>query len=278
MARKRRNRRRVRRRSGSTIWKYILGVILIILVVAALAAVFYIYYSKQKSHVALDEDTNCPTSSPPSHITALVVDATDALNQVQQSSVRNVVDQLVAEIPRFGALAIYVVSTDSETQSHPIFYRCNPGRGGDIDPMFGNPEKVENLWKKGFRNALNEELDKNLDSGVANSSPIMESVLWVAIQHFDKLGHDQVPRTLAVISDLLQHTDGYSHYRTRADFSTFENSQYYRKVRANLLGVEARLWQIRRNTERQNSDLEKFWRTFFQAQGASNVSFQLLPG
>ena len=251
---------------------------MIIIVIAVLAGIFYMYSSQMKSHVALDANTNCPTSSLPSHITALIVDTTDSLNPIQQSSLRNAIDQLVAEIPRYGALAIYVVSSDPEAQSQPIFYRCNPGRGGEIDPMFGNPERIENLWKKGFRNVLTEEIAENLANGVATSSPIMESVLWVAIQHYDKLGYDKVPRTLAIASDFMQHTDGYSHYRTDPDFSEFESSQYFRKVRSNLLNVNVRLWQIRRSTERQNSDLEEFWNAYFRAQGALSVSFELLPG
>ena len=251
---------------------------MIILVIVIFGFVFFKYFERVESHVELDAATHCPTSSPPTHITGLIVDITDALNEKQQVSVRNIVDRLVSEIPRHGALAIYLVSTNADTQSQPIFYRCNPGRADDIDPVFGNPERVEYLWKTGFRNALDEKLDENLNQGVLNSSPIMESVVWVSIEHFDKPGHDSVPRTLAVISDFLQHTDEYSHYRTRPDFNSFENSQYYRKVRSNLIDTDVRLWQIRRNTDRQNSSLEQFWSTYFRAQGASSVSFELLPG
>ena len=278
MARRRRGRSKFKHGQGNSAWLWILGIFLILLVVVIFGFVFYTYFDRVESHVALDATTHCPTSSPPTHITALIVDATDVLNEKQKVSVRNIVDRLVSDIPRYGALAIYLVSTRSDTQSQQIFYRCNPGRADDIDPVFGNPERVEYLWKTGFRNVLDEKLDENLDHGVMNASPIMESVVWVSIEHFDKPGHDEVSRTLAVISDFLQHTDEYSHYRVQPEFNSFENSQYYRKVRSNLINADVRLWQIRRNTERQNSNLEQFWNTYFRAQGASSVSFELLPG
>ena len=245
---------------------------------AIVAGVFYLYSVQKQSHVALNPDNFCPATTLPVEMTALVIDATDSLNRVQQSSVRNIIEKLVSNTPRHGALAIYLVSTDPEVQSEPVFFRCNPGRGDEIDPIFGNPQKVEYLWKTGFQEVLDEQLTRTLESEGANSSPIMESVLWAAIQHFDKDGYSDIPRNLVVISDFLQHTNGYSHYRSQPNFAVFERSQYYRKIQSDLEDVNVHLWQIRRNSRHQNADLEKFWEVFFRAQGAVGVTYSHLPG
>ena len=267
-----------RRQSRSSFWRALAGSILLILVIITIIFLYYLSISQSKKHIALNPKNHCPLQVPLSHVTVLIVDATDPLNRIQKKSVNNLLNKLVAEVPRYGAFVIYAVSTDEEHRSQPVFFRCNPGRGEDIDPMFGNPQRVENLWREGFRASLNEELEKNLESGTANSSPIMESIQWATVQEFEPSDRTDIPHQLVVISDFLQHTNQYSHYRVKPDFPTFENSKYYRKVRANLIGADVILWLVRRNSKVSNALLKKFWETYFRAQGADEVHVENLPG
>ena len=248
------------------------------MVVSIFALIFFFYVSAKENYVKLNPDNHCPEVKPLKQLTVLVLDTTDSLNRAQKSSVKNVVEKLVSSTPRYGALAIYAVSPDEQRQSQSIFYRCNPGRKSEIDPKFANPAKIEQEWKEGFHLPLNDTLERNLESGGANSSPIMESIQWVAIQEFGPLADVGIPLKLVVISDFLQHTTGYSHYRVHPIFSGFENSQYYRKVKANLQDAQIELWFVRRNTGRQDSSLENFWRTYFLAQGTNSVSIEHLEG
>ena len=273
-----RRRRRAKRRSSGGGWRIFAGLGLILVVISIFTLIGFMYVSATKNYVALNPDNHCPEDKFLNHLTVLVMDTTDSLNRAQKSSVKNVVEKLVSSTPRYGALAIYAVSPDEQRQSQSIFYRCNPGRKNEIDPKFANPAKIEQEWKEGFHLPLNETLEKNLESGGANSSPIMESIQWVAIQEFGPLADADTPLKLVVISDFLQHTTGYSHYRVNPNFSSFENSQYYRKVKANLQDAQIELWFVRRNTGRQDSSLENFWRTYFQAQGAKSVSIEHLVG
>ena len=273
-----RRRTRRRRRRTSSFWPIFFGIGLIVLVAVAIGLVFYWQKVLTDSHIVLRTEDHCPRDIPPSQITVLIVDSTDPLNNVQHLSVNNLLDRLVSEIPRYGAFAIYAVSTDENYRSRPVFFRCNPGRGKDIDPMLGNPNKVERQWKEGFRAPLDAELAKNLQSGSENSSPILESIQWASLQQFEPTDQVDLPHKLVIISDFLHHTKNFSHYRERPDFNTFEKSEYYRNIRANLLETEVTLWFIRRNSRVSSEFLKQFWESYIRAQGAIEVSINDLAG
>ena len=274
----RRRRRRGRPSYVSSGWKMSVGIVLILLVVSVFGYGGYLYYDQTRSYVEIGKDDYCPVNSPLAEISVLLIDVTDKLNEVQKTSILNIVDRLVANVPRYGAIAIYVVSPDPQKRSNPVFFRCNPGVASEIDPKFGNPDRVAQKWRDGFRMPLDSELKKNLESESADSSPIMESIQWTAVKHFDNPEQGELPKKLVVISDFLQHTDGYSHYQSRPNFSKFEDSQYFRSVRAQLKGVDVQLRVIRRNTTKQNQPLEEFWRSYFRTQGSNQVSLQFLSG
>ena len=267
-----------RRNRTTSSWSFFCGIVLIVAVVVAIVFIFYWQNILTDSHIALSTKDYCPRDKPPSHITVLIVDATDPLNKVQQLGVNNLLNSLVSEIPRFGALAIYAVSTDEGHRYRPVFYRCNPGRGKDIDQMLGNPKMVERQWKEGFRGPLDVELAKNLQSGSANSSPILESIQIASLQQFEKKELIDVPKKLIVISDFLHHTKNYSHYRERPDFNVFKKSEYYRSKRANLSGTEVVLWFVRRDSRVSSESLQQFWKTYIRAQEANEVSINELAG
>ena len=279
----RRKRRKGRRRPaprGASSWlSYVVGLLLICIASAIGVFAFTKYLDLKDDHVALDKSTYCPTDSANlTKFTALLVDTTDRLSEIQQSSIVNVVDRVISQIPRYGALAIFTVSTDPEVQSQPLLMRCNPGRKSEIDPLIGNPEKIEKEWEDGFKNAVSDELKRSLEADSADSSPILESIQRISIQQFDKIEYDLVARSLVVVSDFLQHTSDYSHYRSVPNYSDFESTQYFRKIKVNLQSVDVEMWQVRRNSSRQNERLREFWEDYFRACGVATISFNQLSG
>lgn len=246
-------------------------------IIVMLAVGFFVYqgFTLGNKKPQLRKDNHCPVEIPISHITVLIVDVTDTLNIAQKKDVDNLVDKLVSKIPRYGAFTIYTVNPDDDQQATQVFFRCNPGRGDEIDPMTGNPKKVEKLWLEGFRAPLSEALSKNLNSGTANFSPIMESIQWVAIQEFEDSDRRGISKQLVVISDFLQHTRDYSHYRTKPDFSVFENSNYFRRVRTDLTKIDVVLSFVRRNSNNSSESLKQFWKMYFNAQGTEEKKLRL---
>ena len=267
-----------RRKSSASPWAKVFGFLLIILVAVAIGAVLYFAKSLKDQQVTLRSEDGCPKSRPPSEIAVLIVDATDPLNNIQHLSVHNLLDRVVAQIPRYGAFAIYTVSSDKFNGASPVFFRCNPGRGEEISEWTENPKMIEWQWKEGFRAPLDEELGKSLRSGAANSSPILESIQWASLQRFENTNPAKTPHKLVIISDFHQHTNQYSHYRQSPNFSQFEKSEYYRKIRASLTGASVSLWFVHRKSRVSSELLKEFWKNYFRAQGASEVRINDLAG
>ena len=270
-------------RNYSSPWSVIAGISLMIIVAVALVSGGYFYIDQKEKRPVLSKEDFCPLGEAPHHVTVLVVDASDPLNKVQKLSLNNLVDKLVKEeVPRYGAFVIYAVNTDESYRSKPVFYRCNPGYseddGNTIDKIFENPKKIKRQWREGFRVPLDKELNRNLESGSASSSPIMQSIQWAVVEQFQAPDRANVPHRLVIVSDFLQHTKEYSHYRTKPDFSIFEDSNYYRHVRTNLLGVDVSLWFIRRESSTSSESLERFWESYFRVQGSNKVQINHLAG
>lgn len=255
------------------------GIVLIGAVVLALAYGFYLLLLARGSHVALDRETYCPEAGPHG-VTAVIIDTTDAVNLVQRTDLLNEIEKLIAAVPRFYMLEIYAVGPVVDEPPQPVFNKCNPGRASEISELSGNPRMVEREWREGFRKPLEQVLVRMLAPAGANSSPILESIQWVTINALTAPGRSEVPRQLVVISDLLQHTSGLSHYRGAVPFTTFANTLYYRRVRAPLKGVKVDLLVLRRDTKTklQGSALYRFWREYFDAQGVQSLRMVELVG
>ena len=275
----RRRRKRSRSRQGSG-WQMAGGIILGIAVILVLAYGFYLLIATQQSHVKLDPKSYCPESGPQA-VTAVIIDTTDPLNLVQRTDLINEMEKLIAAVPRFGALEMYEVGPVEEESPQPFFSKCNPGRAAEISELTGNPIMVERNWREGFRDPLDRVLEQMLASSDAESSPILESIQWVTINALTAVGRSQIPRRMAVVSDLLQHTAGISHYRDPAmSFEAFAKTPYFLRVRAPLEGVAIDLLVVRRTTKSgiQGVKLIRFWTDYFDSQGADRLRIIDLAG
>ena len=263
----------------STDWRKIGGGILIAVVVLVLLYGIYWYDVTRRAHVTLNSETYCPEGGPRA-VTAVIVDTTDALNVVQRTHLMHEIEELIAAIPRYGALEIYAVGPVKEEPPQPIFLKCNPGRAAEISEWTGNPKRVERDWREGFRKPLDGVLNTVLESNGDDNSPILESIQWVTINALTSPGRSESPRRLVVVSDFLQNTAGLSHYRGVPAFATFAKTPYYRKILAPLQGVSVELLRVRRYTseEIQEQPLTRFWIEYFDAQGVRDLRFLNLAG
>ena len=280
--RKRRSRGRARRGAGTG--ATVLGLTLLGVVAAILAGFLGAGWWLGRSAAEIDKGTFCPKDGPIS-VTAVLIDATDPLNEGPREAVRIALDEVRDRVPTRGALEVYALDATASPSSsgllRPLVGLCNPGRGGEINPLYGNPDMVERRWRDGFDGPLRRALDElTRPRGEASASPIMEAVQSVAVTAFRGRGRESVPLRLVVVSDMLQHTEGFSHYRGRPDFAAFRNGPYYRKVRADLRGAEVELFYLRRDTRKglQDAAHVQFWREFFTDQGGVFARFLPIEG
>ena len=81
-----------------------------------------------------------------------------------------------------------------------------------------------------------------LTTPASDESPIFESIQSIAVRAFGALPESNKDRRLVIASDMLQNTPEYSQYHGIGSFEEFKRSQYYRRVRADLRGVEVELY------------------------------------
>ena len=269
--------RRGRRRGD---WQKTGGIVLIAVVVVIFMFGFYWLYKARQSFVPLHPETFCPQDGSPHAVTAVLIDTTDPLNPVQRTSLMHEVEELIADIQRYGALQLYAVEPMEEYPPKPVFLKCNPGRVEEISGWVENPRIVERQWRTGFRKPLEEVLDQMFCSSGSADSPILESIQWVTVNALSGPNLSQIPRRLVVISDLLQHTNGLSFYKGVVKFATFAKTRKYQRIHASLEGVSVDLLRMRRDIPVgvQEQALIRFWKDYFDAQGADYVRIVNLDG
>jgi hypothetical protein len=256
-----------------------LGVALIVVVALLIAGGVAGYVYLEQTRVALDETTLCPKDGARS-LTVVLVDRTDPLTTVQRTALRKRLEEIKDGVARYGALQIYSVEPIGETLLRPVVDLCNPGRGADIDPKFGNPGLVERKWRERFEAPIEALLDELMKTHEADSSPIMESIQSIAVSTLRGNAGADIPRQLVIASDMLQHTAGYSHYQEALPFEEFRKSDYYRRFQADLRGVEIAIIYIRRDTRRaaQGKAHVQFWRDYVSDLGGTLTSVVALEG
>lgn len=223
-----------------------------------------------------DEATLCPTDRPYPR-TIVVVDKTDPFTVSQSRFLRAEIERLRDNMAQYEKLAIYVLNQDNFAAPESVFELCNPGSGKDANALYQNPTKIRLRFKKKFGQPLADLLADLITGERADRSPIMEMIRNVA--YMGDFNDQSVKRRLILISDMLQHMPGYSHYRSPVNFEAFAASDYFARIKAPLPGVNVHLiYLVRRGQERnQTSKHLVFWERFFQGVGAKLVDVRYGP-
>jgi hypothetical protein len=181
----------------------VLGVLLVIGVCVSVGALLWFVYLAKSSTLSRDSGTLCPTNGPES-VTAVLIDATDPLNPVQQADIQRRLDDLKDEIPKNGELDLYTVRATAHELLRPELTVCNPGRGSKVRPFIGNQKRTEERWRRRYSDRVDQVLAELLSARAAEVSSIMESIQAVAVQAFAGTKLDGVPKRLIVVSDMMQ--------------------------------------------------------------------------
>lgn len=244
----------------------------IVLAVLALAGVGgTIVFFQQKAKVRiLDQATYCPADGADS-VTVVLVDMTDEITQAQRQDFHNQFAGLRESVPRYGEIDIYAVDSVGQTLLKPLVTLCNPGRGSDIDPIVGNPMRVEKRWREGFEGPLEQAFATITQSQEAARSPIFESIQSAALTQLLPPQNVKKPRRLIVVSDLIQFTSDINFYRPLPKADEFVRSSPFLTIRTDLRGVEVELWMLRRANQAkvQTRQLIDLWEAAIRAQGGS---------
>jgi hypothetical protein len=251
-----------------------------IVLIALIGGGIWLYYTAQRSQFDVDEVTLCPKDRPATQIAVVLLDVSDKLTSLQSIAVKNDLKRIQAELPKFGRIEVYALADAVLAQPVSVIQMCNPGSGEDLNRLYQNPELARIKWTVKFMEHLSSEIDKVLGSDPDEQSPIFEGIQSISIRTFGRPEFDQVEKRLFIFSDLLQNVSGSAnHYQSIPDFEDFRDSNYYRRVRADLGETRISLFYIdRASVATQGVKHIQFWNQFLLSQGGTEINVTRLFG
>ena len=229
------------------------------------------YVSATEAH---DPDSLCPTDRAVSH-TVVLVDRTDPLTEEHQRLLSEAIEQAVASLQLYERFSIFLIEGEAPPAPAPVLSVCKPYDGTDANWLYENARLMREDYEERFNQPLSATVANLNTQAEAPQSPIMQIIRSVA--SLPSFVEADRRRKLIVVSDLLQNTADYSHYKTKPDYRAFRSSPYGATVRPTLDGVEVTLVYLpnRQAQRRQGSAHLRFWEAYFTEAGAAIV--QIIP-
>ena len=242
--------------SSSTLW---LGVVIIVFAGAALIALLAFYLMVPRPPVLSKEDL-CPLTGPRG-IAVVLVDTTDDLLPTTQKEVLTILHDLINALPAYYKLDVRVLDI-SNMQSRSLFSKCNPGDGSEQSELTSNPRILRQRWLESFERPALDAVNSTLAAAKSKSSPLMAAIQDIAIADFSSEAARNIPRSLVIISDMLEFTPLYGQYPRQGDLSydRFRQSPAYGKFRTDLHGAGVTIDYVKRPSVKIDSTKHvQFW-------------------
>lgn len=274
MSRRHRSRRRG---SSQDRWKLFGGVLLVLFVLGCFGVGLYAWFVVPRSP-ALDASTNCPTSGPVA-ITVVLVDTSDELPNAAKKEIEKILIDLRDQLQIHSLLEVRALDPKL-SGGRKLFVSCNPGNAQNFDPLYGNPKLAEKRWKERFADPFTKAIPRALEPIPANTSPIMATIQSIALDLFTGRRAASLPKTLVVISDLIENSGDYSQYKGEYSFQKFRQTLHYRNTRTSLNGAEVIIHYIDRPAARGAGSVEHqiFWKQWFEDNGGDWIKATRLQG
>ncbi|PKM12867.1 MAG: hypothetical protein CVV13_03935 [Gammaproteobacteria bacterium HGW-Gammaproteobacteria-3] len=269
---------RYQKRQQRTQRKNRLGILLIGCVLLIAIGLGYFGYIRQKLQPAFDAATLCPPGQSPAYI-ALVFDKTDAYNSVQQRFLNRYFSAFKTELAVGTRIALYVIDDLDRDLSAPDFEVCVPRTGEEANALYENPKLIRRRWLERFEQPLDRAIAGFMQPAHADQSPIMEMFQVIALSAFP-VNATNATKKIIIVSDMLQHTPEWSHYRSRMDFSALAQTAYFQRIRTDLEGVEVQILYVRRDgmEKLQTKRHALFWAEFIAAMGGRVTLIEKIDG
>jgi hypothetical protein len=224
----------------------------------------------------LDATTLCPLDGKPRGHTAVLVDKTDFHTPQHVAAVKDWIGRKKAAVGDQEILSVRLITDRPEDAGRPLFSRCNPGDGTGMSRRWGNPRKAWERWRASFGAPLEQALGPILRAQETKVSPILEAIdvmLWDT-----SFGSDVQPRTLVIMSDMVQNMPGHSHYRAIPSVEAFLRTPLGRRLQTRAWrGVRVEIVYLRNVAfnSRQGTAHTAFWEALFKRLGVEEV--QIIP-
>jgi hypothetical protein len=209
--------------------------------------------------------------------TTLLVDKTDFPTPAHIAGLVRGVARLKQEMRPNEMLSIRIVGASEQDAAKPVFQRCNPPDGRAVSRLWGNPDLLQEQWQASFGQPLKEVLERELMVQTeTKSSAIFEAIdvtLWDS-----GFGADIPERRLILVSDLMQHMPGHSHYDKVPKVDEFLASPIGKRLKTKVwtgLKIDLVYLPDLRAPHLQGDRHIKFWSEVLRRLGTNDV--RVLP-
>jgi len=249
---------RRRSRAPGELRRHLLGATLALLALGILSVGAYFYVTAARPP-ALDRASLCPVDGPGS-VTVVLLDSTDDIPDIAKREVRTLLVDMAETLPTYGLLEIRLLDPNV-AGGRSIFAKCNPGDGSGLSEYTANPQLAKKRWMDGFRAPLDDALEAGFRPLPGRTSPIMETIQRIAVDRFTGRAAEGIPKSLILISDMLEHEADYSQYSGDLTFARYKASRAYRKLRTDLYGAQVTIYYIQRQSAKpiNSADHIRFW-------------------
>jgi len=269
-----------------------------IIAIFVIGGVGFYFLSSMTKELELD-DYGCPKENGPNAVTTIIFDKSETYTNDQVTDIKSSFRAWLSgkepaikgrdiNLEQFAVgnlIQLYVTdqgSLDIAQGLTPVAQQCIPKDFKDANIYFENPAFVEKRQNQ-FLLKFNDAIDSLLEES-EGKSPILETLIRVSNSESFQM-HSDKPRHMLIVSDMLQNSDKYSHYRSSqgTSWEIFEDQMsdtIYVKVRFNTLKVQIfyATRQNPRDRKLQTQELVDFWSKFFKNSGADVTDWIRIDG
>ncbi|MGV0759419.1 hypothetical protein V6768_08940 [Tistrella mobilis] len=251
--------RRRRRRGGRGETGTVIGLVLtVVAILAILGAGGWLWFGAERP-TKRDSESLCPADGHLAGITVILIDSSDPLPEIGRREVKTLLTDIATGAAVNERIDLRVM-TPEDGGSRVLFSRCNPGDGSDLDEWTANPALARKRWITAFERPLAEALGTGLAPHTGEVSPIMSAIQAIAVDSFTGRAVADLPKSLVIVSDMVENTPLYSQFRSDLRYDTFKASPAYRQYRTDLGGAAVTLFYIERAASKLKSvDHVGFW-------------------
>ena len=203
------------REKGPWFWRGAIGVMLLTVIGLFSVAAF-------NAAPALDPESECRMDRrDPSH-TILLIDQSDPFSDNDLAWVDELIDAEARALPRFGRLTVILPNSEQPFDPRTLYSHCSPGSVEDANPILQNPRMIDDTWREHFYQPLSSTVAETLTTTSQPSSPLFEALYSVGDRADFQSNREN--RRLVIVSDLMQHSDAFSFYRSGADLAAYSDT------------------------------------------------------
>lgn len=248
------------RQRRDTLWATASGIVFVAIVAAIWFALGHF------RHTRVDGEF-CPIAESMPTTLAFVIDQSDPFEKADLSWLRELVRTEVLTVKRYALVRVYRLNENEREPIEQVFSRCSPGNPVDGCGVTNNCALAEQEWSEKFGGPLEEAILASLSDKSSSRSPIFEALVVLARSvEFNRSG---IEKRIVIVSDMLQHSSAFSHYRGPPDIASIKQSAEWIDL-MRLRGTHVIVYLARRTSGSTGFvDQKKFWQQLFDEIGAS---------